>query len=78
MSTAIAKEFMVLANEYMENTDINNQAFPELIGNVLAWKWPPGKGKAIESVNPILYLALNVLMSWTNVMEWYFKVCLLL
>ncbi|CAD5231705.1 unnamed protein product [Bursaphelenchus xylophilus] len=71
--TAIAKEFLILANEYMTDEDIGKQQFPELMGSVIAWKWPPGKAKAIESVNPILYLGINVVMSWVNVMDSYGK-----
>ncbi|CAD5224873.1 unnamed protein product [Bursaphelenchus okinawaensis] len=71
--TAIAKEFLVLANEYLTDEDSDKQQVPELMGNVVAWKWPPGKAKAIESVNPILYVGINVVTSWANVIDSYVK-----
>lgn len=71
---AVAKEILLAANEYFLKGDSEKQTIPELFGYIIAAKWPPGKSKAIENVNPVLYVGLNVVMSWIEIMRSYGEV----
>lgn len=71
---AIAQELLLRANEYFLNGEIDKQSIPELFGHIIAAKWPPGKGKALESVNPVLFVGLNIVLSWIGVMRIYSQV----
>ncbi|KAI6189970.1 hypothetical protein M3Y97_00066000 [Aphelenchoides bicaudatus] len=68
---AIAQELVLAANEYLVNGDVEKQAVPELFGHLIGTRWPPGTGKAIESVNPVLFVGLNVVLSWIGIMKNY-------
>jgi len=74
LSDALAKEFFMMANDYLTGVaDANDQSVPELFGHVVAARWPSGKGKALESVNPVLYVVMGVVLSWVRIMSEYGK-----
>jgi hypothetical protein len=75
---AIAQEILLAASEYFSNNDQdNNGSVPELFGHIVAAKWPPGKGKALENVNPVLFVGMNVVLSWITIMKEYGQVKLI-
>ncbi|KAI6199738.1 hypothetical protein M3Y96_00658600 [Aphelenchoides besseyi] len=52
LASAISRELMLIASDYFLSGDDTNQNVPELFGHIVASRWPPGRGKAMESNEP--------------------------
>ncbi|KAI6237095.1 hypothetical protein M3Y95_00229000 [Aphelenchoides besseyi] len=66
LASAISRELLLIASDYFSSGDQTNQNVPELFGHIVASRWPPGKGKAMESVNPVLYVVHSLICSWVD------------
>ncbi|KAI6221784.1 hypothetical protein M3Y99_01537900 [Aphelenchoides fujianensis] len=71
LQTAISRELLLAANDYFVGGQPDDQQTPELFGHVMASRWPPGKGKAIEAVNPVLFVVHSITRSWIEIMQQY-------
>lgn len=53
------------------------QTLPEFLAQLAIAKWPRGRDKAIENLNPILFIVISTVMGWTQyVIECAETVCI--
>lgn len=52
------------------------QTLPDFLAQLAIAKWPRGRDKAIENLNPILYIVISTVIGWIQyVTECVEKVC---